>query len=434
MPRPTTTSGLPPGWLTRCYLLRAADGVAGTTVMYAVPLIILTTTGSTAWTGLAFLLEWVPRLATILGAGPLLDRHRAERVATLVGLARTTAAVVTAVGLMLLPPTAGTVLLLGFGVASGMLTEVSFLTVEALGAQASRHTPVRAHRVQTAQVGIDQAALLVGPLLGGVLLLAGPTILLTALAVLSLLAASTAHTLSAISTPPIGPTTSAVSSASPWAGLRTGCRVIASIPALGWLVTALTASGLLSGIVQVSAPITLTTGFGVSTAVTGTVWSIATLPSLGAIAATGKAIGRYGLFPVGLVGAGALSLAGLAAALAPSPIAYGGALAVLLGGEGVLTVVMRTARAALIPQPVFTSTLAVTLLFILAPLPLAGALVAALPASGIPALVLGCALLQAAVTAVAFRGLWRHRAAYTRPAPAPDSPPVEASAEPLHAA
>jgi hypothetical protein len=425
MPRPTAASSLPPGWLARCYLLRAADGVAAASVMYAVPLLILATTGSTVLTGLAFLLEWVPRLATIVGAGPIVDRHRAERVFALVATTRTVAALVTALGLVLLPHGAGTVLVLGFGVLSGMLTEVSFLTVEALGACACRQAPGRAHRIQTVQVGIDQAALLAGPLLGGVLLLAGPTVLLAVMASLSLLATATARTLP--NNPGAQPGGGqAAGSVSPWAGLRTGCTVVLERPALGWLVTALAACGLVSGLLQVSAPITLTTGFGVSTAAAGAVWSIATAPSLIAIAAARRAIDRFGLFPVGLAGAGALSLAGLTAPIAASPLAYGAALAVLLAGEGVLSVVLRTARTRLIPQPVFASTLAVTLLAILAPLPLAGALVAALPAAGIPALVLACAIVQTAVTAVAFRGLWRHRAAYTHPTVAV---PVTAVAE-----
>ncbi|TQE34190.1 MFS transporter [Streptomyces ipomoeae] len=410
MPRSTTTSGLPSGWLARCYLLRAADGVAGTTVMYAVPLIILTTTGSVALTGLAFLLEWLPRLLTMVGAGPLVDRRRPERVFAYVCALRTLAAVATGTALLLADGGAASAVVLSFGVLSGMLTEVSFLAVESLGAQASRHASERAHRVQAVLVGIDQSALLAGPLLGGLLLLAGPTVLLTALAALSLFAAVGAcglpSTLRSADSLPKRPST-------PWAGLLIGCQVIASRPALGWLVASMTTCGLISGVLHVSAPITLTADFEFSTATAGTVWSIATVPSLLAIAAAHRVIDRLGLWATGLTGAAALSVAALTAALATSALVYGIALAVLLSGEGVLSVVLRTARARLIPPAVFASTLAVTLLMILAPFPLAGALVAALPPSRIPTLVLTCALLQMAVTAVGFRGLWHHRSAYT---------------------
>ncbi|GAA3299253.1 MFS transporter [Streptomyces cinereospinus] len=423
MPRPTTTSSLPSGWLTRCYLLRAADGVAGTTVMYAVPLIILTTTGSVALTGLAFLLEWLPRLLTMVGAGPIVDRHRPEWVFAYVCALRTLAAVATGIALLLGDGSAASPVVMGFGVLSGMLTEVSFLTMESLGAQASRHATDRAHRVQTVLVGIDQSALLAGPLLGGVLLLAGPTVLLTVLAALSLLAAVGARglppTLRAAGSMP-------KRSSAPWAGLATGCRVIAARPALAWLVASMTTCGLISGVLQVSAPITLTTGFEVSTATAGTVWSVATVPSLLAIAAARKAIDRCGLWATGLTGAASLSVAALTAALAPSVLLYGVALAVLLCGEGVLSVVLRTARARLIPPAVFASTLAVTLLAILAPFPLAGAIVAVLPPDRIPTLVLTCVLLQITVTALGFRGLWHHRSAY---ADANTSPSPTQSAE-----
>ncbi|MEW2403493.1 MFS transporter [Streptomyces sp. NPDC046862] len=410
MPRSTTMSGLSSGWLARCCLLRAADGVVGTTVMYAVPLIILTTTGSAALTGLAFLLEWLPRLLTMVGAGPLVDRRRPERVFAYVCVLRTLAAVATGTVLLLGDGGAASAVVMGFGVLSGMLTEVSFLAVESLGAQASRHASGRAHRVQAVLVGIDQSALLAGPLLGGVLLLAGPTVLLAALAALSLLAGVGAGRL-----PPTLRAADSLpqQSSTPWAGLLVGCRVIAARPALGWLVASMTTCGLISGVLHVSAPITLAASFEFSTATAGTVWSIVTVPSLLAIAAARRVIDRLGLWATGLAGAAALSVAALTAALATSPLVYGIALAALLSGEGVLSVVLRTARARLIPPEVFASTLAVTLLAILAPFPLAGAIVAVLPPSRIPALVLTCAALQIAVTAVGFRGLWQHRSAYT---------------------
>jgi hypothetical protein len=51
--------------LPRTYLMRAADALASATATYAIPLLVLVlvTTGSTALTGLTFLLEWSPRLA-----------------------------------------------------------------------------------------------------------------------------------------------------------------------------------------------------------------------------------------------------------------------------------------------------------------------------------------------------------------------------------
>ncbi|NED80721.1 MFS transporter, partial [Streptomyces sp. SID11233] len=91
------------------------------------------------------------------------------------------------------------------------------------------------------------------------------------------------------------------------------------------------------------------------------------------------------------------------------------AVAAVMAGEGAMTVVLRTLRAHAIPAPAFGSTLAVTIILVLLPLPLAGALIALVPADSIPLLLLACAILQGAALAVCFAGLRRHRSAYDLP-------------------
>lgn len=185
---PASTTGLLP-----TYLMRGADALASATATYAIPLLVLVTTGSTALTGLAFLLEWVPRLGAFAFSGSLVDRWGAGFVFRMSNLVRAT--VVAMVGAMLFAlPSAGGVttgVVLVFGAVSGLLAEVSFVAVETLGAQVSRRMGGAAHRVQSVQTGIDQGAMLVGPLLGGLLLLAGPAVLLAVVALLALTAAAT---------------------------------------------------------------------------------------------------------------------------------------------------------------------------------------------------------------------------------------------------
>ncbi|MGW2542141.1 MFS transporter, partial [Kitasatospora sp. NPDC001574] len=394
-------------WLLRCYVLRAADALAGAVVMYAVPLLVLTLTGSPALAGLAFLLEWAPRLAAIAWAGPVIDRRTPQTTILATGLLRAAAALATLVGLS---AGAGPWLVLGFGVVCGMLAETSFLANESLGGEASHRAGDRAHRVQAVLTGTDQAALLLGPLIGGLLLLAGPALLLATVAVLSAVAATVAA-----SVRPERPHLYAVTdpvTAGPLTGLATGLGVLRRTPALAWLVGALASVNLASGLVQVSAPITVTRDLGHSSAAVGLVWSIAAALSLAAVAVAHRGIERHGLLRVGAVSAALMCAATLASALAPSLALYAGAVAVLMAGEGAATVVLRTARARLIPVRAFASTLAATVLLALAPLPLAGLLVAVWPASHLPALVLGTAIATAIATGLCFRGLRRHRAAW----------------------
>ncbi|MGW7710957.1 MFS transporter [Streptomyces sp. NPDC054771] len=398
---PASTTGL-----LRTYLMRGADALASATATYAIPLLVLVTTGSTALTGVAFLLEWSPRLAAFAFAGSLVDRWGAGRVFRVSNLVRTVM-VVLAGAVLLALPSAGTMttcVVLAFGAVSGLLAEISFVAVETLGAEASRRMGGAAHREQSVQTGIDQGAMLVGPLLGGLLLLAGPAVLLAVVAVLALTAAATTsgdagH---AVHQP--------VSSS-----LLTGWETLRRTPALAWLVGGLAASNLTTGVLQAAAPITVIHHFHYSTASVGSVWSAAAVVSLVAVWASRRAIDRFGIWPVGVVGGGVATAACLATALAPSFTAYTVAVAVVMAGEGVMTVVLRTLRSRLIPVRAFGSTLAVTIILVLLPLPLAGALVAITPVTAIAHVLLACAILQGLALGACFAGLRRHRTACELP-------------------
>ncbi|MFC4506575.1 MULTISPECIES: MFS transporter [Streptomyces] len=404
-------------FLRRPPLMRAADALATAVTTYAVPLLVLTTTGSTALTGVAFLLEWLPRLAAFTIGGPLVDRYRADRVFRAATTCRGMLLVASALTLLVLPGggTAATATVMAVGALSGLLAQASFVAVETLGAQASRAAVDQAHRVQSVQISIDQGALLIGPLLGGLLLLAGPSTLLAVVAALSVSAALLTEPLPGTSVAGNGPDRQSVA-----ASLRTGWRTVRAIPALGWLVTGLIASNLAVAVAQASAPITVLHTYGASSLAVGAVWSAAGVVALGAVAASRRLIDRHGLWPVGAAAAATACLACFATALAPGLSSYAVTIGVLMAGEGALTVVLRTLRARLIPAAVFGSTLSVTIVLVVVSMPVAGALVAVLPAGALPGLLLACAVLQGAAMALAFRGLWRHRASYAPSRPAAD--------------
>ncbi|MGW2657411.1 MFS transporter [Streptomyces sp. NPDC001478] len=406
------SSPLPVG-ASRTYLMRAADALASATATYAIPLLVLVTTGSTGLTGLAFVVEWLPRLGAFAFAGSLVDRCGAGFVFRLSNLVR--ACVIAMVGgvLFALPGSGGTTtgVVLVFGAVSGLLAEVSFVAVETLGAATSRRMGEHAHRVQAVQTGIDQGAILIGPLLGGGLLLVSPSLLLAVVALLALSAAvSTTHDVDSVDrrTEP--------------SSLRTGWATFRRTPALVWLVVGLAASNLATGLLQAAAPIVVVHQFRYSTAAVGAVWSAAAVVSLVAVWASRRAISRVGIWPVGLVAAAVATAACLAAALAPNFAAYTVAVALVMGGEGVMVVVLRTLRSRLIPTSAFGSTLAVTIILMLLPLPLAGALVALVPAASLSHLLLACAVLQGMVLGCSFAGMRRHRAACEPPRPQVPAP------------
>ncbi|MBC9719239.1 MFS transporter [Streptomyces sp. TRM66268-LWL] len=390
-PVPTVLRGI--------YLPRSTDAAAFAMATYGIPLLVLATTNSAALTGLAFALEWIPRLGAFAFAGALVDRHGTTAVLRYASVAR--ALVVLAAAVLLPRQEAGlgaTVTVMVLAASTGILTECSYIAAETAGGVASREAGARAHRVQSVLLGIDQVATLAGPALAGLLLQwTGATGMLTVIAVFSLLTSVLAPRQNRRPQPavaqPVGK------------GLSTGWSTLRALPALGWLVAGLTVSNLAIGLLQAAAPVIIVKQLGYSTADVGFIWSVAAVATLGAVALCRRAIDRLGLWPVGVVSATIAATACLAVSFADTYHAYLALIAVLMAGEGGMTVVLRTLRSRLIPADVFGATLSLTILLLLLPFPLAGVLVAAVPPAQLGHVITLCAVLQAAGLFTAFARL-----------------------------
>lgn len=382
----------------RLYVLRGCDGLASAVASYAVPLLVLLTTGSPALTGVAFAVEWAPRLAAFTVAGTLSERHRPARVLFATGLLR--ALVVIAAAFVLAFSTSQTVALstvLVLGAVAGLLNEVGYVASETLSADSSRRGG--GHRTQAAMTSIDQGTALAAPVCGGVALLGGATPLLVLVAVLSLATAWAAPA-------PREATVKFREVAPPAGGLAAGWRTLRAVPALLWLVGGLAVSNAATGIVQAGAPIMVVDRFGLSFAHIGVLWSVAACAALGVVWLVQRVIGRWGVWPAGVLCATTCTSGCLAVALAPSFLSYAVAVAVMMAAEGGLTVVLRTLRSRLLPASGFASALSVSIICGIAPLPLVGLLVGAVPPARLGILVTVGALLQAACLTGAF---WRLR-------------------------
>ncbi|GGU55453.1 MFS transporter [Streptomyces albospinus] len=387
-----------PTLLRSIYLPRSMDAGAFAMTTYGIPLLVLAITNSASLTGLAFALEWVPRLGAFAVAGAMVDRHGTTRVLRTASALR--AAVVVAAALALPQMEAGlpaTVAVMLLAASTGVLTEFSYIAAETAGGIASRQAGERAHRVQSVLLGIDQVGTLAGPAVAGLLLeRAGAAGMLVTIAVFSLLACALA---------PRQYTTTTETPLPVLAGLRTGWTTLRALPALGWLVCGLTLSNLAVGLLQAAAPVIVVKEFGYSSADVGLIWSVAAVASLLTVAVCRRAIDRWGLWPVGALSASVAACACLAVSLTHTYTAYLVLIAVLMAGEGGMTVVLRTLRSHLIPAPVFGATLSMTILLLLIPFPLAGVLVATVPPALLGHVITGCAVLQALGLLTAFARL-----------------------------
>jgi MFS family permease len=380
--------------LRRIYLPRAADATASSMATYAVPLLVLATTDSASLTGIAFALEWIPRLCAFGLAGAAVDRLGATRVFRVAATARTAVTVTAALALASMDGGASRVTVMLLAALTGILAEFSYVAAETIGAVASREAGDGAHRAQSVLMGIDQSSALAGPALGGVLLQwAGPGGMLTTIGCLSFLSAVLAPRVRRTEPSATMPVTE---------GLRAGWSTLRSIPTLAWLVAGLTLSNLTSGTLQAAAPVIMVKELGHSSASVGLLWSAAAAASLIAVAVCRYAIGKWGLWPVGCVSAAAAALACLAVTQAHSYPSYLLLISTLMAGEAGMSIVLRTLRSRLIPPAAFGSTLSLTILIVLLPFPLAGALVAFTPPHALGHVITVCAILQAVGLAIAF--------------------------------
>ncbi|MFE4416272.1 MFS transporter [Streptomyces sp. NPDC056821] len=382
----------------RVYAPRACDALAYSMSTYAMPLVVLATTGSASLTGLAFALEWIPRVAAFGFAGALVDRSGAAIVCFIASLARALLVAGAGVALHLVPPGAAeTVTVMALAAVTGALTQFSFIANEAVGAVVSRQTQGQTHKVQSVLIGIDQTATLVGPALGGVLLLTGPTRMLACLSVLSFLSAALA-----LQTPPTPLRAARRGGPAPGGGLRDGWQTLCSLPSLRRLVVGLACSNLMLGLLQSASPILVEDRFGHSAAAAGALWSIAAAATLVAVACCRAGLDRLGLWGVGVISATVAAVACLAVPQAPSYTGYVALVALFMAADGGLTVVLRTLRSQVIPPAAFGTTLSLTILLLLLPFPIAGILLALTPAPYLTDVIRVCALLQALALLVTF--------------------------------
>ncbi|MEW2257953.1 MFS transporter [Streptomyces sp. NPDC047869] len=409
-------AAMPTGSLLRqIYAPRVCDALAYSMSTYAMPLVVLATTGSASLTGLAFALEWIPRVAAFGFAGALVDRSGAAIVSFLASLARALLVAGAAATLIALTPgTVETVTVMALAAVTGTLTQFSFIANEAVGAIVSRRTDRQAHKVQSVLIGIDQTATVIGPALGGVLLLTGPTLMLVCLSVLSFLSAALA-----LQTPPTPLRAARHGEPAPGGGLREGWQTLRSLPSLRRLVAGLACSNLMLGLLQSASPVLVEDRFGQSPAAAGALWSIAAAVTLAAVVCCRAGLDRLGLWGVGVMSATVAATACLAVPQAPSYIGYVTLVALFMAADGGLTVVLRTLRSQVIPPAAFSTTLSLTILLLLLPFPVAGVLLALTPPPYLDALIGACAVMQALALLVTFLRLRNDPILRARTSPAP---------------
>lgn len=371
-------------------MLRFADGVATSTLIFAMPLMIYNATRSLSWSGLAFLIEWLPRLVAIPLAGSLVDTFGSRRM-FIVSDGGRLAMLTVAIVLVALQPHMWPILL-GVGVVNGLLGQLSFVAAEHMGVQIP--TKKSHHQVQSVQVGIDQTVMVMGPMLAGALLFFGNLGVLAGVGILSMISLFFAMRLRLVHTATHAGRLSVLS------GFRRGWSIIAASRPLQFVVVGTVAFNFLLAFITVITPATIKGEFGGTDGHVSLLWTVGAIVSIISVYVASRIMKRTGIVVIGTVAGIFASLAILVASMTHTYIVYAICVTLFLAMDGVYAVYIRTARARIVPIEHFGVTVGVIVLFSLIPFPLVGMIVAAIPQVALPFVLGVCTVVCLLVTIV----------------------------------
>lgn len=360
--------------LRRFVASRFLGALADQFLLFVVPLAIFKATGDVKYSGLAFVIEWLPRILFFPLAGFFVDRMTARHLFFGVEFGR---ALVLAAALLLIAGGARPFVVLAVMMALLSIGYIlSFVGTEAVLPRnlAASELP-RAHSMLQ---GVDQITMVLGPALaaavsvwGGlnpVLMLGGGLFGVSSLLVLGL------------KTRPLGEADQRFSMAALRQSNRTALKVLMEnkvlfhLSALTWVVNLIYGAALV-----VSASVVLKV-FALPESYFGILQVIAALTSLAAFAAVPSLARKYGLSRLGVVCFWAMIFSGLVLALSGRFEVYVIGYAALMAFDGGFSVYIRTVRSQIIPQEHMGKTTGLIGLMNMCSIPMSAAAVAVLSA------------------------------------------------------
>lgn len=374
--------------LQRSYALRFTDSLATNTLVFALPLMIYSATQSLIWSGLAFLIEWLPRLLSLPVAGPLVDKLGSKRIFTITNMLRLIVLIVALIVITVQP--GWWPMLIAVGVANGILGQLSFIAAEHLGV--SVVTTKTHHEIQSVQVSIDQTVTVLGPLLAGALLILHTQAVLIGIATMTLISVLLARRLRqhAVS----------IVAFSITQGFRQGFSIIRKHKTLQYVVLGTVAFNLLLAFITVMTPAIVKGQFHGHDSDVSILWTAGAIVSIVAVGIASRVMAKTGVVIIGTLSGIIASVAIMVASTAGSLVVYAVSVALFIAMDGVYAVYIRTARARIVPIESFGVTVGVIVLLSLIPFPLAGLLIALIPYTTLPIALGACTITCLVVTII----------------------------------
>jgi MFS family permease len=364
-------------------------------LLFAVPLAIFQSTGSVKYSGLAFVIEWLPRIVFFPLGGFVADRMKPRHLFFGVELGR--ALVLAVASILMATGVAST-----FAVLAPMMALLSvayilnFVATEAmLPRNLTADELPHAHSVLQ---GIDQITQVAGPALAAAIAVLGGTdsLLIVGAALFGL---SSLNLLS-LRTAPVAAaerlSLQALKDSNATAiKVLLRNRVLFLLSGLTWVVNLVYGSALV-----LSAPIVVKT-FVLPESHFGALQTVAALTSIGVFWFVPRFVRRFGLAKLGAWSFWAMIFAGLGLAVSGRYEAYLVAYAMLMAFDGVFSVYIRTVRSQIIPQEHLGKTTGFIGLMNMCSIPMSGLVVTLLSPTRTPFEILGVMFATAFVAGLA---------------------------------
>lgn len=373
-------------------------------LLFVVPLAIFKSTGDVKYSGLAFVIEWLPRILFFPLAGFFVDRMKARHLFFGVEFGR---AVVLVIALALIASGATTFIVLAVMMAVLSIAYVlNFVGTEAvLPRNLDASELPKAHSMLQ---GVDQITMVLGPALAAVVSIYGGLnpILMAGAGLFGL----SSLLLLGLNTRPAEKTEQSFSLAAVTESNRTAFKVLMEnkvlfhLSALTWVVNLIYGAALV-----VSASVVLKV-FALPESHFGMLQVGAAITSLAAFAAVPGLAKKYGLSTLGVVCFCAMILSGLALALSGRFEMYVIAYSALMAFDGGFSVYIRTVRSQIIPREHMGKTTGLIGLMNMCSIPMSAAAVALLSAYFTPFGIFGMIFALAAVLGMAL--VWFGRATF----------------------
>jgi len=368
-------------------------------ILFAIPLLIYRKTESISLAGVAYIIEWIPRLISPLMSGALVDSFCSRKVAVISDGIRCALCLV-AYSLFVFIPTAPFWIFASIAGAIGLFYETSYLAFDVSLTRTSKTEDLP--KVQSLIQSAEQLAFIVGP---------GLAVAIASVASLQFLFlfASGLFFVAAFLTSltnQVGSVNEMSTLSNAIASLREGFRKVATQPLLRKLSLICFLQNVAVGLCLSLSPGYLQEHFGLKESAFGMLSMLAGIASLVLFLILPrilKSLGMWGLCATAVIASPlALALMGMSQHYVPYYIGFASLVVV----DGCLSIVLRTTRATLVPSQNLGAVISAMIFFLNVAFPLGGAFVGLfIPVLGGQALLLAVAAGWALALGFLLRGM-----------------------------